>query len=187
MNDLILKQTIFHPQGGGQKSDSGTISGVNVIKAIKKGGDILHLMDDTVVFEIGQIVEIAIDPEQRKENSLLHSAGHLVSSIVESTYPCLIPVKAHHWPGECRVEFSINGKGLIDENAILKIINEKLLTVISESREIKTSEECGGVRICNIDFLTPYSCGGTHVRNTSELKGLNCIKVKIKEKIVKMN
>lgn len=55
---VVLASTLFHPQGGGQPSDSGMIDSVNMLQAIQDGAEVIHFTDNAV--EAGP-VHIQID------------------------------------------------------------------------------------------------------------------------------
>ena len=100
-------ETLFHPQGGGQKADRGTIGGRAVTHvAHADGGEVNHYLDSTDGLSVGDAVEIAVDAEWRQLNARWHTAGHLIAAVVEKLFPTLQGVAGHHWPGEGRVEFA---------------------------------------------------------------------------------
>src|ERR1700690_3135848 len=82
VTEVILDRTIFYPQGGGQPSDKGTITGKNGIAHVKH----VRLTRDTVVHECS--IEGSIEPNEgvhlkvnwkiRYHNMCIHSAGHVV-------------------------------------------------------------------------------------------------------------
>jgi hypothetical protein len=106
--DVILKGTIFHPQGGGQPFDVGVIRPLSVarvnetdptpaapadspddflVAAVIKDADgvIRHRGQfrsaaacEPAVWKNGLSVHLAIDPELRKNHARLHTAGHLI-------------------------------------------------------------------------------------------------------------
>lgn len=79
-----LDRTIFHPQGGGQPSDTGKIvqgDTVFVVKSIKSADLIEHLgeFENGSHFEKEKPVTLKVDP-QREIYAKLHSAGHILGS-----------------------------------------------------------------------------------------------------------
>lgn len=53
---VVLDRTLFHPQGGGQPSDTGTINSVVIKKVIHAEKDIIHLAEDAVSGEVSLCV-----------------------------------------------------------------------------------------------------------------------------------
>ena len=101
---VTLAETLFHPQGGGQLSDQGTIAGVKVERVIHEGDKVIHITEKEVA--IGDAL-IEVSPEIRMLHARLHSAGHLISGVVEQMG--WYASKGHHWPGEGRVVFEPRG------------------------------------------------------------------------------
>lgn len=101
---LVLDQTIFYPQGGGQPSDKGIIQSSDAHLKVKSveynGGNIKHIGSITGSFEIGQSVELSIDWSLRHKNMQWHTAGHLVDLIVRQMYSQLVPIRGMHGIGK---------------------------------------------------------------------------------------
>ena len=95
-----LRATPFHPQGGGQPSDTGWIGTAEVTRVVQDGERILHHTNRAL--PPGRVLA-RVDEARRQLHSRLYSAGHLLGHIGETHG--WKPVKAHHWPGEGRIEF----------------------------------------------------------------------------------
>lgn len=125
---VVTEQTIFHPQGGGQPSDIGIMTGqpgtsfsVEVVRmdAVSEG-QVLHFgrfssgTPDTGIFKEGDSVEQAIDVGKRLLYSRLHTAGHVlgaaVRNLLEKEIAGFDELKASHFPDSAACEF----QGLID-------------------------------------------------------------------------
>jgi Ser-tRNA(Ala) deacylase AlaX len=139
--DFILTtiETIFHPQGGGQPSDEGTITLINP-KESSNGtnpapklemlsarhdavnpGLVLHLVrfaegQNSIDIKPGTDVELDVDGEKRLLYSRLHTAGHVLGGAVRHTVGDKVPnfdeLKASHFPDSASCEFqgSIGGE-----------------------------------------------------------------------------
>lgn len=203
---ITLDQSFFYPQGGGQPSDQGYLHLCNmdiaIVSARVVDSEIRHYVDQNCNKFIGQTVDCHIDPKKRTFLSQLHTSGHLISNILEEIHPHYKAIKGHHFPAECYVEF-------ITENAKIEfldltLLNQKIASAISENLAIqtmfiahdqiselypKTSIDLSKnqyVRIISIGNFPFQPCGGTHVKNTSELKGLEITKYKIKNNSIKI-
>lgn len=176
---LILSRTLFHPQGGGQKSDRGTINGIPVLKVVSNGVSIQHFVESASSFVVGQEVEISVDPAWRLICSRLHTAGHLVAGVIEESCPQLKAVAGHHWPGESRVEF--DGDCNVSESNFLSEINLKIAQAISNDLRVKIrcTDEIG--RFVKVGTYASVPCGGTHVKATSELGDVKIVSAKNKK------
>ena len=80
---LILDQTIFYPQGGGQACDKGEIRTETASFMVQDvsfiDGNTHHIGEfSSKAFAEGEEVHLAIDPARRKLHSRIHSAGHLL-------------------------------------------------------------------------------------------------------------
>jgi Ser-tRNA(Ala) deacylase AlaX len=123
---IITSETIFHPQGGGQPSDEGTmetstskfeVASVRMDATID--GQVLHFghfTPNSKPFEEGESVDQNIDSEKRLRYSRFHTAGHVLGSAVrhllQDTVPNFDELKASHFPDSAACEFqgSIEGK-----------------------------------------------------------------------------
>ena len=97
---VTLAATPFHPQGGGQPSDTGWIGDSQVTRVMQEQESIVHYTTHPVTTGKAQA---RVDEVRRRLNARLHSAGHLIGVYGEQLG--WVPTRAHHWPGECRVSF----------------------------------------------------------------------------------
>lgn len=129
---IILDQTIFYPQGGGQPCDRGTIT-LPPLDKEGVGGDLIFNVEfvaldpDGIVWHIGQMtppdkgdgsqsdpggligkaVDLKIDRERRMTNTRCHSAGHLIDIAMNSHEALrhLNAGKSFHFPEGPYVEY----------------------------------------------------------------------------------
>ena len=166
-NIVELDETIFHPQGGGQPSDLGTIGGIDVIKVTDSpDGRIFHRLAEPPTFAVGSEVELKVESVKRNLFTRLHSAGHLIAHIVEKNFPTLKAMQGHHFPGEARVEFGFTDLPNIDE--LKTKLDSGLASAILHAVPVVSSMDETGRKITMGSFpVTP--CGGTHVENLGQL------------------
>lgn len=172
-----LNQTWFHPQGGGQKADRGTIAGKAVVNVTHDDGEINHYLLDTDGLYVGQEVLIIVDAEWRDANARLHTGGHLIAALAEEAFPTLRASGGHHWPGEARVEFT--GDDLPDPNEVLRVLGSKLDQAVTDDLPVQVLFEDAS-RSIKIGGHAPVPCGGTHAVSTGRLNGIALTKVKVK-------
>lgn len=169
---VILSATLFHPQGGGQPSDRGTINGVNMLQAVQDGDQVLHFTDGPL--ETGP-VRLKVDVGLRALHSRYHSAGHLIGLAGEK-YGWL-GVKGNHKPGEGRIVF--------DAVAPLTPITLEELNAdaaaLVQRGDCRVITDAAGKRMVTWGDLKPYACGGTHVQNTLEIGNIRILKLKEKK------
>ncbi|EXJ68260.1 alanyl-tRNA synthetase [Cladophialophora psammophila CBS 110553] len=124
---VTTAETIFHPQGGGQPSDTGSITSpsddgarfdVSAVRMdVVNDGVVLHLgrfADPAKTFVAGAPATQAIDVDKRLLYSRLHTAGHVLGAAVrhllEHEIAGFDELKASHFPDSAACEF----QGLIE-------------------------------------------------------------------------
>ncbi len=134
---LILDQTIFYPQGGGQPSDKGVIRSKSSelhIKSVEyNGGNIKHIGAFKGIFNVGDSVELELDQELRLKHTQWHTAGHLVDLVAREQYPELIPIRGMHGIGK-KLFIEYEGQHTLDT----VVLTSKVKALINSSPIIKT-------------------------------------------------
>lgn len=84
--DIVLSQTAFFPEGGGQNSDEGKINDNKVIevKLSKDDNIVIHTLE--VPFNVGDVVHGEIDMDVRFSRMQNHTAEHICSGIIHSLF-----------------------------------------------------------------------------------------------------
>lgn len=170
--EVILAATLFHPQGGGQPSDVGTIAGAKVIRVSQAGDEVIHLTDRKVA--VGDAT-IEVSSAPRMLHAQLHSAGHLIGYWGEQAG--WRAVKAHHWPGEARVVFEADGTAM----ALTAEAIEQQVNALVEADLLRQITLDGDKRMIGFGHLPAYSCGGTHVSSLGVIGKIKVLKVKEKK------
>lgn len=86
---VVLEDTIFFPEGGGQPFDIGLIDKNPVFNVQRKGAEAHHFILDSSTsppFFVGQIVRCTIDWKRRHDHMQQHSGQHLISALFEREY-----------------------------------------------------------------------------------------------------
>jgi len=91
-NNIILDQTIFYPEGGGQPSDIGYLEirgeKIDVLHAEKAGNVVLHTVKEEDIEKVhpykGQIIRGQIDISRRQALTRNHTATHLIIAAARS-------------------------------------------------------------------------------------------------------
>lgn len=176
---LILDQTLFFPEEGGQCADSGTIDGYEVIDVQISKGIIKHILKGHVELEIGNEIQGEIDWDLRFSNMQNHSGEHIFSGIVHREYG-YDNVGFHLGKDVVSVDFN----GPIDE-VNLRRIEKEVNQVIYENRVIRayypSEEELASLnyrskkevdaplRIVEIENCDVCACCAPHVRHSGEV------------------
>ncbi len=83
---VVLDESLFYPEGGGQPCDLGSIGDIPLRSVTEKNGEIFHWLDDKPDFGTGELVSMRVDKTRRIDHSQQHSAQHLLSAILERKY-----------------------------------------------------------------------------------------------------
>ena len=169
---VVLRATLFHPQGGGQPFDTGWIGDSQVLRVIQDPDRIIHFVDQPV--KSGMTL-IRVDGERRQFNTRMHSAGHLIGHFVQAKG--WMPMKAHHWPGEGRVQFkALECAQDIDAQTIQLGIEQWATQDFPRLTSLRE-----GAREIGFGELPAYGCGGTHVRSLKELGTVTIASLSLKK------
>ena len=83
---VVLAETAFYPEGGGQPYDTGVLGEVNVLEVHEKNGVITPLCDKP--FEVGKSVSGKIDWARRFDHMQQHSGEHICSGLICERFHC---------------------------------------------------------------------------------------------------
>ncbi len=186
---VVLDQTAFFPEGGGQGADHGTLGGVNVLDAHEVGGEVQHLTDGALT--VGETVHGCVDAQRRLAMMQQHSGEHIFSGIVHQLFG--YDNVGFHIGSEA-VTMDFNGP-LTDEDVLRveRMANEiiwkniPVVTLLPSPEELAAMEYrskkalTGEVRIVTIAGADTCACCGTHVKYTGsigQIKVLSCQKYK---------
>lgn len=190
-NWIELNETIFHPKGGGQPADAGTINGMRVVHVHKNIPDknqplqfsIYHCFDTEQPFNfiVGMPVELEIDATIRMHNSRLHTAGHVLAEAVNEHFTELVAYQGNHGPGDSYVKFKMVGNPAAEKEEIKQRSQEKINLWIDQNHEISYLFESEGKRSVKV-VKAWVPCGGTHVKNLKEISGLAILDLSVNKK-----
>lgn len=82
--NLVLSQTAFFPEGGGQAADGGTLNGIPVLDVQEKDGVIFHTLDCEI--PAGTEVSGEIDWELRYSRMQAHTGEHILAGTIHSLF-----------------------------------------------------------------------------------------------------
>lgn len=81
---VVLDQTAFFPEGGGQAADEGTLNGVPVLDVQQRGEDVVHTVEEAL--EVGQQVRGVLDWDLRFSRMQSHAGEHVLSGWVHKLF-----------------------------------------------------------------------------------------------------
>jgi Ser-tRNA(Ala) deacylase AlaX len=193
---VLLDQTIFYPQGGGQPYDTGIISNDKGIFAVTEvryeEGVVRHFGKfELGGFAVGDSVICEVDVEKRKLHTRLHSLGHLLDIAVKELKLVWKPGKGYHFPRGPYIEYigSLHGKEMAE---LAKEIEDKCHEIIARGLETRVSfdesQTQNGKPLRTVyygEIGTP--CGGTHVVNLSDIGTVTIRKIKQEKGIIRVS
>ena len=174
---IILDRTAFFPNEGGQKSDRGTIAGVEVVDVRLSDDTITHITKAPI--GVGNTVRGIIDFEERFEKMQCHTAEHIVCGLVHQYYG-FDNVGFHL--SDFDVIFDFNG--LLDREQldfIEDLANRAVTDNLPVTAYYPTPEELAtltyrskldlaeGVRIVKIGDVDTCACCAPHVSSTGQI------------------
>lgn len=182
---VILDQTAFFPEGGGQAGDTGYLNGIKVTDTKEKQGIIWHETEHFL--EPGTIVEGILDFEKRFSRMQQHTGEHIISGIVHQLYG-YENVGFHL--GEEVTTLDFNGELTTDQvETVEQLANQAVFSNLPieilypskmqlEEMEYRSKIEIEGqVRIVCIPGVDQCACCAPHTKFTGEIgliKILSC-------------
>lgn len=188
---LILAETPFYAESGGQIADKGTIlfdNGQAEVKDVQKApnGQNLHrVIIKEGTLKTGHQVQAKVDETSRKAIIKNHTATHLLHQALKDVLGDHVN-QAGSLVADDRLRFDFSHFGAVSEQEIISIeqkVNEKIWasspvsisTVTLEEAKAKGAMALFGekyddiVRLVEIGDYSLELCGGCHVRNSAEI------------------
>ena len=135
--NVIIDQTIFYPEGGGQPSDKGILGNAKVEYVRIINGEIIHQVKGQI--NPGDQVKGILDWNWRYKYMKIHSAGHLLHDVLMTMIKNLTPIKGGHGK-KAFIEY----QGKIDQT-IKEKLEEQVNKTAQQGLEIITTNIRYGV------------------------------------------
>lgn len=182
---VVLKETAFYPEGGGQPADTGFIDEVKVLDVQEKDGIIYHTVDSKI--EINKSVKCKINFEERLNNMQSHTAEHIVSGLICKKFNST-NVGFHIGKDFVTMDFnvSISEENLreIEKEANHAVYKNLPIVINTYSKEeaknlnYRSKKELNeDIRIVEIPGYDICACCGIHVNTTGEIGLIKLLKV----------
>jgi alanyl-tRNA synthetase len=187
---IVLNQTPFYAESGGQIGDRGYLTGDNLVIRIedvkKESGIFIHFGQvERGTIQTGQTVTAIIDRACRRRAQANHTATHLLQAALKKIVDDSIS-QAGSLVDFNRLRFDFNCSRAITPNELQQIedqINHWIaeahdtqieVLAISEAKAkgaiAMFGEKYGAeVRVIDVPGVSMELCGGTHVNNTAEI------------------
>lgn len=183
---VVLEDTIFYPEGGGQPCDLGTLNGVTVLEVQKRGGEIRHYLE--ALLPVGP-VDCRLDWSRRFDHMQQHTGQHLLTAVAQDGFQW--ETTAFHLGATvCDIELdapSISPQAMerLEEAVAAEIRARREITARRVSAEAYAQEavrsrglpegHVGDIRLVAIAGVDLNTCGGTHLRHTGEIEALKLL------------
>ena len=188
---IVLNQTTFYPEGGGQAGDCGILSNDNVtieITDTRKGANntIKHIgFVKSGEVKVNDELTTLVNKEVRMASARNHTATHLLHKVLKEVLGEHVNQAGSLVNAE-RLRFDVTHFEAISKDE-LKLIEEKVndailasLEINCENMGINEAKEKGAtalfgekygmeVRVVSMGDFSIELCGGTHLKNTSQV------------------
>jgi len=174
---LILDQTCFYPESGGQPCDKGILNEVEVLKVLADEARIIHLVAEDIS---SAKVAGKVDWQTRFDHMQQHSGQHILSQVFHELLGAET-LSFHMGEAISTLEMGLRKISEAEVENVERRANE----IVFEDREIKCyfiSEEKiesvplrrppkkkGLIRVVEVSDFDFSACGGTHVRRAGEI------------------
>ena len=194
---VVLENTLFYPEGGGQLSDIGTIKWedkeTKVVDVKKIGDVVVHHVKGTIP-AVGTIISGELDDFHRNNLSRHHTATHLIGAAARKI------LGSHVWQAgaskyEDRARLDITHHRRLTRD-VIELIESEVNALILANHPITTKfyarEEAdkkygntlyqGGapkykeVRVVEIPNIDAQACAGTHVKSTLKVEAVKVLR-----------
>ncbi len=192
--ELVLVQTPFYAEGGGQIGDAGTLTAPDGSIEVH---DTQAVMPDVImhfgkvadgVVRLGETVQADVDPLRREDTARNHTATHMLhAALREVLGPHVRQAGSLVAPDRLRFDFS-HVQPVTDDELwqVQHLVNEKIRQNAGVHRDEDTyqsaiqrgalaffgdryGERVRLIEIANGDIFSFEVCGGTHVHHTGEV------------------
>ncbi|MGK7376588.1 alanyl-tRNA editing protein [Planococcus sp. 1R117A] len=180
---VILDQTCFYPEGGGQPGDTGTIGDANVLDVQTVDGEIRHYTDSKLT---EGTFPAELDWKRRWDHMQQHAGQHVLSAVFDDGHD--MKTSSFHL-GEERVSIDLDTPQVSKEQLLeaetaanevirqhLPISTEWVSDEQAKNLELrKTPAVTGEIRLVKIEGVDLNACGGTHPKNTADIAMIKII------------
>ena len=192
--ELVLVQTPFYAEGGGQIGDAGTLTAPDGTIEVH---DTQAVMPDVImhfgkvadgIVRLGETVQADVDPLRREDTARNHTATHMLhAALREVLGPHVRQAGSLVAPDRLRFDFS-HVQPVTDDELwqVQHLVNEKIRQNAGVHRDEDTyqsaiqrgalaffgdryGERVRLIEIANGDIFSFEVCGGTHVHHTGEV------------------
>jgi alanyl-tRNA synthetase len=180
---LILGETLFYPEAGGQLGDTGSLDiggrAVAVVDTqVTDDGVIHHIID--ALPEASGPVRGAVDKARRLDHMAQHTAQHMLSAALADVARA-DTVSARLGQTACTIDLDLPGLGDRVLAAAEDLVNDVIRSDVAIRAFFPTDEELrglklrrapkvsAGIRVIDVEGFDQSPCGGTHCTRTGQV------------------
>ena len=183
---VLLEESIFYPEGGGQPPDRGSINGVAVKDVQKSPEGIQHYLSHP----LGVCpASLQLDWVRRFDHMQQHTAQHLITALAADHFGWQT-TSFHLGPEQSDIELEVHGIGTTQLTELEELVASAVRSSLPVIGRRVSSEEFtrlkvrtrglpkdheGSIRLVDIQGVDLNTCGGTHVGSTGELESVHLI------------
>jgi alanyl-tRNA synthetase len=190
--EVLLDETSFYAESGGQDSDSGFITGDGLsLEVLDVQKPVKGLVSHSVVVKRGSVavgskVSTEVSPDWRLGAAQAHSATHVVHAALRQVLgPQALQSGSYNKPGYLRLDFSwsesLSQATRTEIEEVTNLAIRQDLAVSAQFMSVKEAKDFGAVALFGetydesvrvIQIGGPWSrelCGGTHVSRSSQV------------------
>lgn len=181
---VVLDQTCFYPESGGQPSDKGTLNGIKVLSVLEEDSKILHVLEGDISAEK---VKGQIAWQTRFDFMQQHAGQHILSQSFHELYQA--ETLSFHL-GEVTSTLEMDLRRITEEE--IERVEKRANEIVFEDREIKCyfipeekissiplrkpPKKKGLLRVVEVSDFDYSACGGTHPSKTGEIGLIKILK-----------
>jgi alanyl-tRNA synthetase len=178
---VVLDQTAFYAEGGGQPWDLGTLDGVAVTAVVEQDGRVLHVLERALDAQIvvGASVHGRVDGARRRDHRQQHHGQHLLSRAFVELHS--VATHGFHLGSEAVTIDLARAVSPAEIDSAVRRANE----VVQEARPVRVrtlsleeardaghappADARAGVRLVDAGGFDAQPCSGTHPSSTAEV------------------
>ena len=183
---VILEDTVFYPEGGGQPCDLGAVNGVAVLDVQKREGELRHYLQASLP---EGPASLRLDWDRRFDHMQQHTGQHLLTAVAQDQFkwettafhlgatlcdieldaPSITPTEMERLEEavahEIRSGHEVTARWVTAEGYALEAVRSRGLP----------EGHTGAIRLVQIAGVDLNTCGGTHLRHTGEIESLKLL------------
>lgn len=174
---VVLEDSAFYPEGGGQPGDRGQIGPAQVVDTRFVKGQQVQVTDSAL--EVGETYTAVLDFDRRFELMQQHTGEHLISGLAKQHYGA-VNVGFHMNETEMTLDFNLplqaediallerEANEIVFQNLPVEIVFPPLDQL--EDLDYRSKKELEGpVRLIKVEGVDLCACCGTHLARTGEI------------------